>query len=77
MKPNEKRIQQLNASPDPCPKPSAMALEAPPPPTEGGMLIYRELTSGEIFAVSGGPQIINDGLLPPPPFVAGPIGPTE
>lgn len=66
MKSYQKRNKQLNTLPDPCPKPRAMALEAPHPPTRGGMLSYRELTSGEVVAVSGGPQVTNDEVVPPP-----------
>lgn len=66
MKPEQKQIQQYPEWPDSSPRHDAMASEALDPHIGGGMFIYRELTAHEVLAIAGGPQIINDGVLPPP-----------
>lgn len=67
----------LTAPSAPCPRPRECASTDVLSAAGAGPTVFRELTAPEVAAVSGGPQIINDGPLPPPPFVAGPFGPTE
>ncbi|WAC73868.1 hypothetical protein OU995_03790 [Roseateles sp. SL47] len=39
-------------------------------PAPAPKYIVTELSQTELAEIAGGPQIINDGLLPPPPAVA-------